>query len=238
MFGIFSQLYITFLYQPIYNVVIILYNHSPGPNLGWAMVMLALIVRLLMLPLTLRGYRTDHLLEESARDLREMENDTNLAPQEKRNKITAYLRAKGINPTSEIISVIAQLLFLAVLYQVVQHGITPEGYNMLYSFVKHPIGDLNTVFFFNVNVATRSVLYSAIAAALLFVEQLWEYESKKNIPEATFSERWYPLLLPIFTFILLVFLPATKAVFLGTSILFSLGVRTMFTLGSIGKSKK
>ncbi len=202
------------------------------------MVMLALIVRLAMVPLTLRGYKTDHLLEDSAADLRAIENDSNLTAKARRDKITEYLRVKGINPLSEIISVIAQLLFLGVLYQVVQHGITPDGYNQLYSFVQHPNGSLNTIFIFGVDVAHRSVLYSVIAAALLFIEQIWEYETKKNIPQATFSERWYPLLLPIFTFILLVFLPATKAVFLATSIIFSLGIRLMFTLGRLSKKSE
>lgn len=202
------------------------------------MVMLALIIRLCLLPLTLKGYRTDALLESLAPKVREIEANIHLSTREQRDKITELMKQAGINPASEIISVVLQLAFLAVLYQVVQHGITPDGYDKIYSFVSHPDESLNTIFIFGVEVSQRSVLYSLITAGLLFVEQVWEYESKKNIPEATFSERWYPLLLPIFTFILLVFLPATKAVFLATSILFSLGVRLMYTLGKSNKGSE
>lgn len=234
MLELIFEIYNSFLYQPIYNIVITLYNHSPGPNLGWAIVMLSLIVRIVLLPFTLKGYQTDKLLEGAAPQVREIEENFHLSTREKRQKITEILKQKGINPTAEIYSLFAQILFLGVLYQVVQNGITPGGYNQIYSFISHPNGSLNTVFF-GIDVSHTNILFSLIAGILLFVEQIWEYESKKNIPEATFSERWYPLLLPIFTFILLMLLPATKAVFLITSITFSLGIRLMFTLGKASK---
>lgn len=234
MIELVLELYNSLLYQPIYNIVIALYNYSPGPNLGWSIVMLAVIVRLLLLPFTLKGYQTDKLLEEAAPKVSEIEENFNLSSREKRQQITAILKQKGINPTAEIYSLFGQILFLAVLYQVVQNGITPDGYEQIYSFISHPTGSLNTVFF-GIDISHSNLIYSLIAGGLLFLEQIWEYESKKNIPEATFSERWYPLLLPIFTFILLMLLPATKAVFLITSIIFSLGIRLMFTLGKASK---
>ena len=234
MIELILELYNSILYQPIYNLVIVLYNYSPGPNLGWAMVMLALIVRLILLPFTLKGYQTDKLLEEAAQKIQEVEDNFNLSSKERRQKITEILKSKGINPISEIYSLFGQLIFLAVLYQVVQQGITPDGFSQLYSFVTHPSESINTVFF-GIDIADASFVFSLTGGVLLFIEQLWEYESKKNIPEATFSERWYPLLLPIFTFILLMLLPATKAVFLITSIAFSLGIRLMFTLGKASK---
>lgn len=234
MFALFGSLYFTLLYQPIYNLVIVLYNYSLGPNLGWAIVILAVIVRIIFLPFTLKGYSTDNLLEEISPTIHDIENDYNLNSKEKRTKVTEVMRSKGINPISEILSVVGQLLFLLVLYQIVQIGLHPP-FQGLYSFVGVP-KDVNTLFFFGKDVSKSfNFLYCAATAILLFIEQLWEYESKKDIPEATFSGRWYPLLLPISTFILLMVLPATKAVFLFTSILFSLGIRSMFTIGRLVK---
>lgn len=232
--GPILSLYHTFLYQPIFNLVILIYNYSPGPNLGWAIVLLSLLVRLVFVPLTIKGYSTDKKLENLTPRLNEIEGDNNLNPKEKRSKITEIMRQNGINPIAEIVSLLGQLLFLLILYQVVQHGIEPP-FTDLYGFIHNP-QHVNTIFFFGHDVAKAyDTLYCTIAAGLLFVEQVWEFESKKNIPEATLSGRWYPLLLPIFTFILLMVLPATKAVFIATSVLFSLGIRFMYTLGRIGK---
>lgn len=237
MIEFLGHLYTIVLYQPIYNLVIGLYNFSPGPNLGWAIVMLAIIVRLLFLPFTLRGYKTDNLLEEVSSTIKNIEASPNLNTREKRSQITQLLKVKGINPISEIISLFGQIIFLLVLFQIVQKGIRPSGYTQLYSFVTAPPGNVYHQFF-GIDISHPNFLLSAGAAALLFFEQVWEYEVKKDIPEATFSERWYPLLLPIFTFILLILLPATKAVFIGVSIIFSLGIRLMFTLGRAGKPKE
>ncbi len=193
------------------------------------MVLLAVIVRLIFLYFTLKGYQTDAKLKGVSNQILGIEKDNNLDSREKRHQITSLMRSNGINPLVEIYSVIGQLAFIGILYQIVQYGIHPEGFKQLYSFIPNP-GQVNTIFF-GFDVSRPSFLLSALAGGILFVEQLWEYEDKKDIPEATFSSKWYPLLLPIGTFILLVFLPATKAVFVITSIIFSLGIRLMITLG-------
>ncbi len=235
MIELIIGVYTSFLYQPIYNLVVFLSVLSPDQNLGWAIILLALIVRIIFFPLTLKGYQTDVKLEEASAQIKQIENDINLDSKTKRTKITEIIRTKGINPISEIISLFGQLLFLAVLYQIVQQGLHPP-YDDVYRFVPKP-SDIQTIFYGMDISKTGNFLLSAVAALILFAEQLWEYEAKKNIPEATFSGRWYPLLLPIATFILLLLLPATKAVFLAVSILFSIGVRLMYTLGRLGRNK-
>ncbi len=233
MIAFIIGLYTTFLYQPIYNLVVFLSALSPHQNLGWAIVILALIVRLVFFPLTLKGYDTDKLLEEASSQIRQIEADQSLDSKTKRERITQLMKTKGINPLAEIFSLLGQLIFLMILYQIVQQGLHPP-YEKLYNFIPKP-NDIDTVFFgFDISKPGNFVL-SAIAGLILFAEQVWEYEAKKDIPEATFSGRWYPLLLPIATFILLMLLPATKAIFLAVSILFSIGVRLMFTLGKLGK---
>ncbi len=235
MIELILSVYNTALYQPIYNLVVFLSVLSPDQNLGWAIVLLALIVRIIFFPLTLKGYQTDSLLEEASHQIKQIEEDNSLDSKAKRTKITEIMRTKGINPISEIVSLLGQLLFLGVLYQIVQQGLHPP-YNQLYNFVPKP-KDIETIFF-GIDISQPGNLFwSALAGIILFIEQVWEYEAKKNIPEATFSGRWYPLLLPIATFILLLLLPATKAIFLAVSVSFSIGVRFMFTLGSLGRKK-
>jgi len=235
MIQLIIGIYSNFLYEPIYNLVIFLSSVSPDQNLGWAIVLLALLVRIIFFPLTLKGYQTDAKLEEASTQIKKIEENNNIDSKEKRRQITELLKTKGINPISEIVSLVGQLVFLAVLYQIVQSGLHPP-YQNIYSFVPKP-SDIETKFY-GIDISqSGNLFWSGSAAAVLFVEQLWEYEAKKNIPEATFSGRWYPLLLPIATFILLLLLPATKAIFLAVSVLFSLGVRLMYTLGRLGRKK-
>src|SRR3989344_3327637 len=145
MIELILGIYTTVLYQPIYNLVVFLSVLSPEQILGWAIVLLALIVRIAFFPLTLKGYQTDAKLEEASQQIKQIEDDINLDSKIKRTKITEIMKTRGINPVAEIVSLLGQLVFLAVLYQIVQQGLHPP-YSHIYRFVPKP-NDIQTVFF-------------------------------------------------------------------------------------------
>lgn len=233
MLELIGNIYFYFLYQPIYNLVILLYDFSPTPKLAWAIIILAILVRILFLVFTLRGFKTDDLLEEITPKIREIENDINLNSKEKRTQITELMKSKGISPMSEIYSIFGQLLFIVILYQIVQSGLHNDT-GIIYRFIPHPVFPLETNFL-GIDISHTSFLLSLLSSGILFLELVWEYEDKKNIAESSFSGRWYPLLLPIATFILLMLVPATKAIFLIVSVLFSLVIRSLVTLARLNK---
>ena len=47
----------TFLYQPLFNVLIWIYANLTDQNLGWAIVYLTILLRLVLLPLTIKSER-------------------------------------------------------------------------------------------------------------------------------------------------------------------------------------
>lgn len=184
---------------------------------------------------SVRGYRTDAILESLAPQVREIENNASIQGREKRSQITALLKGRDIDPLAEIWAVLGQVIFLIGLYQVIQTGFGEKQTEMLYSFVSHP-QSFNTVFY-GFDLARTNVLLSAIASGVLFLELVLEYNAKKDVPRATVSEKWFPIILPIFTFLLLVILPSAKALFILTSVLFSLVLRAVISM-AIGSKKK
>lgn len=214
------------LYQPVYNLVVTVYNLTPGPNFGWTMVGLALLIRFLFIAFTVRGLKTDELLKEIEPQVKAIEADNYLPSQEKRAKIIELIKSKGINPYTEIYTFLGQVAFLGVNYKVIQ-DFNANGFHYLYSFVGRP-EEVNTNFF-GFDLLAPSVFLSAFAAGLLLILEIWEYYEKKEFPTA-FSERWFPLLLAGVTFILLVILPSAKAVFVATSVLFSLCLKAIIQL--------
>jgi hypothetical protein len=115
----------------------------------------------------------------------------------------------------------------------VQSGLHNDT-GIIYRFIPHPVFPLETNFL-GIDISHTSFLLSLLSSGILFLELVWEYEDKKNIAESSFSGRWYPLLLPIATFILLMLVPATKAIFLIVSVLFSLVIRSLVTLARLNK---
>ncbi|MCL5411519.1 MAG: YidC/Oxa1 family membrane protein insertase [Patescibacteria group bacterium] len=229
MFGPIELLWTEFLYKPIYNLVVLTYNLTPGPNLGWAIISLAILIRIVFLYFSLRGFRTDEILEEVTPQVKKIEEEYKYNPTERRRKISELLRGKEIDPNAEIYAVLAQFIFLIVLYQVLQMGIHPEGFKLLYNFVPHP-ATINALFY-GTDLSRPSILWSGIASFMFFVELIWEYETKKNISRVRFSEKWFPLLFAIFTFILLIILPSAKALFLFISVVFSMLLRVTVGFG-------
>jgi membrane protein insertase Oxa1/YidC/SpoIIIJ len=229
MFGPLEFFWTEILYKPIYNLVIFTYNYTPGPSLGWAIIGLAIIIRIAFLYFSLRGFRTDEILESLTPQVQKIEEEYQYNPSERRRRITELLRGRDIDTHAEIYAVLAQFVFLVVLYQVLQEGIKPEGFGLLYDFVPHP-SQINPLFF-GIDLSHSDIFLSAMAAGLFFIELLWEYEVKKDFPRKTISERWFPLLFALFTFILLTVLPSAKALFLFVSVLFSMALRMVIGAG-------
>ena len=226
--GILDFIWSEILYKPIFNFIIFLYTVSPGPNLGWAIVVLAIFVRLLFLYFSIKGFRTDLILDSLAPQIRAIESNEDLASREKRIQLARLVKSRDIDVYAEIWGLLGQVGFMIVLYQVVQVGLKPSGFKDLYEFVPHP-ANIQSIFF-GIDVLHSNMGLNAITAAVLFVEQLWEYATKKSLAYGRFSERWLPLLFPLFTFIILMVLPATKALFVLTSVIFSLILRIIISV--------
>jgi len=216
------------LYRPIYNLFIFVYNFTPGPNVGWAVISLAILIRVLFLNSTFRGFRTDAVIEDIEPYLEKIEEEEKHDPKEKRRRITELLKGKDINLYHEFYVIFAQVVFLIVLYSVFQYGFSKEGMRELYSWVKVPSSIHSN--FFGFDLAHPNALLSLVASLTLFIQLVWEYNSKLNIVRIRFSEKWFPLLLAIFTYILLVILPSAKALFILVSVLFSILLKVIIVV--------
>ncbi len=233
MTDLIAFIWTEFFYRPTYNLIVFIYHLTPGPNYGWAIVGIAILIRFLFLYFSLRGLKTDAILESLSPQIQKIETDKTLSEKERRNAITALLKGKDVHPYAEFYAVVAQLLFLAANYQVLQVGLKPSSFATLYFFVPHP-SSINTIFF-SFDLTKSSYILSFFAASVLFIEQVIEYNAKKNIVIKKFSEKWFPLLLSLFTFILLVILPSAKAIFISVSVIFSLFLRAVVQLARNNK---
>lgn len=222
MIDLFNSLWIEFLYKPIFNLVVITYNLTPGPSFGLALIGLALLIRFIFLYFTLQGYKHEEELASVHTQISKIEKDKSLSNKEKLQKISTITKPFGINPVFSAVPIFAQILFLGVLYQIIQVGIYGDGFHNLYNFVHNPV-QVNTIFF-GFELAKPNLLLSLLAAFTLFLERIWEYGERKEIGES-FAVKWDPLIWPLGTFIILIILPSAKAVFLITSIVFSIVIK-------------
>jgi membrane protein insertase Oxa1/YidC/SpoIIIJ len=212
------------LYKPIYNLVIFTYNITPGPSFGLAIIGLAILIRFIFLYFTLLGYKHDQQLAEVRPAIEKIEKDKTLTSKERIERVSTITKPIGINPFLTSLPLFAQVIFLGVLYQIIQGGIYRGGFDNLYSFVTKPTF-INTQFL-GFDLANPSILLALITAAFLLIERIWEYNQKKDIG-GSFAQKWDPLIWPAGTFIILLILPSAKAIFLMTSVAFSFIIKSI-----------
>lgn len=208
-----------FLYQPLFNVLIWVYNNMTTQNMGWAVIYLTIALRVILVPLSIiqlkNQKRNEQLLEELKRVDTQFKNDQVL----KNQQIRELFRRKKISPWAKFLSLGIQGLVLVLLYQVFLQGITGERIlKTLYTFIDFP-GTINTMFYgFNLR-ARHDIFWPVLVALGIFWENIMEFRHRKlPITKADLS---YFTLFPLAIFFILWMLPMVKSLFVLTSIIFS-----------------
>lgn len=133
----------TIFFHPILNVMILLY-HFLGDNLGWAILGIAVIARILMIPLVKRQTEMTKKMSSLRPELEKL-NKKYANNKEKLTQEQMKLYKKvGYNPLGCIGTFLPQLLILSVLIGVIRH-VTDSDLQGLYDVVRNITGISNGV---------------------------------------------------------------------------------------------
>ena len=213
------EFWTTYLYQPIFNVLIWIYNNFTDQNLGWAVVYLTILLRVVLLPFTLVTEKTvaDNRAVED--DVERIKREFHQDPVQQKNEIRMALKKRRVRPFSRAIVIGVQLLVLILLYQVFIRGITGRNViAILYPWVDFP-GKINSSFYGFELGQTRTFFWPLLVSLVLFFEIYLGYRKFKG--KFTQGHLAYIVIFPIFSFLALWILPMVKSLFILTSVLFS-----------------
>jgi YidC/Oxa1 family membrane protein insertase len=153
------------LYQPLLNILILIYSYFPGHNFGVSIVVLTVLIRLLLYPLVSESIRVQKVTADLQPKMKEIQ-EKHKNDKEKQTLLTMQLfKEHKINPFGGILLLVIQLPILIALYQVFYKGITSDVLKLLYGFVPNP-GTIDQTFLGLVNLANGS-LAMAVAAGIL-----------------------------------------------------------------------
>lgn len=213
-----SALWHNYLYQPLFNFIIWIYNNWTDMNFGWAVVYLTIILRIILLPFTLVNERNSVKNAEIASEIRKLGKEYPTDVIQRKEEIRRLLKQRRVQPWARVVVLGVQLLVLILLYQVFLRGITGEKIlSILYPSVDFP-GFIETNFYgFELGEA-RTFIWPGIIAVWLFVEIYLDLHKKGKIQK---KDMMFFLLFPMFVFVLLWYLPMVKSLFILTSMVFS-----------------
>ena len=167
--------FFTTLYQPLYNVLMFLVWLIPGHYVGLAIIVLTVLIRVALLPSSLKAARfqvKNAELQPKVNKIRREIKDQ----QEQTKAIMALYKEEGHSPFGSCLPLLIQMPILIVMYQVFRGGLNTDGLTALYSFMPRP-EMLNTDFLgFDLTVADPWIL--PILAGLLQFGLSWMMKPK------------------------------------------------------------
>lgn len=157
----------TILYQPLYNLLIFLAWLMPGNSIGLAIIFLTIIIRLILLPSSLKAARSQVRLQALQPKINEIRKNYKDQQEQSRALMELY-KTEGVSPFSSCLPQLIQLPILFILYKVFQVGLDSSRFSLLYSFTPHP--EVINPHFLGLNLANPDLwILPLLAGASQFV---------------------------------------------------------------------
>ena len=169
---IVAAFYNTLFYQPLFNGLVWFYTILPWPDLGVAIILLTVAIRIILTPLLWKGQSAQRKMAELQPEIKRLQEETK-NDREKQGKALMELYAKHhINPFSGCLMMLAQIPILIALFHVFQRGFDPAELKLLYDFVANP-GSLNPITFGLVDLSKGNIFVGVVAAVTQYLQIKW-----------------------------------------------------------------
>lgn len=224
-----TTIFNTLLYQPLFNLLVFFYNIIPGHDFGVAIILVTLLTRIILFPLSKRGIKSRKSLEELQPKIKEIQKKYKDKSEQAKYLMEVYKEHK-INPASGCLPLIIQLPILIALYRAFIGVMNPKSFILLYPFIKHP-GTIHASFLGIVDLAIPSIFLAVLTGALQFVQSLIMFKTpvktggadqKMDGIQKTMG-RQMTYFMPLITFFIALKLPAGLPLYWAVTTLFSIG---------------
>jgi len=244
--------------QPLFNLLTFIYkvtqvlSFNPVLNLGFYIVILTLIIKVLMLPFVIPSFKNMKKQKALKPELDKLKAKYDSDKKKLAEEQMKLFKEHGINPTSGCLSQIVMIFALIGLYQVVDKlskitNLSDLNYSLYSSFLHFSdIDKLENLFiFFNMSEPDTSfvlpifaAIFTLISSAMLLPE-LTEAEKAAKKASTSMEDMAYTMqqqmtiLAPVMTFFACLTLDSALSLYITISAIFGV-VQQYFLLGGFG----
>lgn len=179
------------LYKPLYNLLVGLIFISPGHQLWLAVIILTVLIRVALLPLTRSITRQQALISKLKPELDALQAKYKGDKMRLSQEMMAFYKRHRVNPYGSCLPMILQLVILVVLYRVFQVGVDKIRLDLIYGFMPKP--EQVNPYFFGINLSLPDLFVLPIIAGSLQFIQTWQMmpksQSKTGDPSAAVQKQ-------------------------------------------------
>ncbi|HET8671198.1 MAG TPA: YidC/Oxa1 family membrane protein insertase [Candidatus Saccharimonadales bacterium] len=111
-----GDLFTTFIVQPIFNLLVLIYALIPGHNFGLAIILFTILIRILMWPLIKKQLHQVRLMRKVQPELKKIKKAAAGDKRKEQMMMMELYRERGINPFGQIGLLLLQIPILLGLY--------------------------------------------------------------------------------------------------------------------------
>lgn len=156
----------TFVYQPLYNLLVFLYNVVPGQDFGIAIILTTLILKFVLLPLSKQQIESQKKMQDLQPKIKELQHKYKNDKEKQTRAMMDFYKENKVNPFAGCLPLVIQITFLLAIYRVLinisQAGLKVEQ-NDLYAFVANP-GQIHNLFLSLVDLSVPNYAIAVLAA--------------------------------------------------------------------------
>lgn len=176
MFGFLVNVFNIFLYRPLFNFLVLIYNYLPGHDFGMAIIILTIIIRLIIYPLSVKALNSQKTLQKLQPEVEELKKKYKDDKEKQGKEILELYRKEKINPFSGLFLALVQLPILIALYNVFWNGLKSGELSNLYSFISNPV-NINPTFLNLIDLSKPNLVFAVIAGVIQF------FQTKMLVPK-------------------------------------------------------
>ena len=167
-------------FQPILNLLVWLYVTVPGQDIGIAIILLTIVIKLILYPLTHLQIKQQRAMQELQPKIEEIRKRLKDDKEKQAAELMELYKKDKVNPAASCLPLLIQLPVFIALFSALKTGLASHGLNMLYPFVPNP-QTINTMFL-GIFDLTKPNYVLAILAGLV---QFWQTRQILKPPAAT-----------------------------------------------------
>lgn len=166
MSGIFNIL----LTQPFSNLIVFLYSYVAFHDLGIAIIMFTVLMRLILWPIFYGGLKSQAVMQKIAPEIQKAQDQNKGNREAQAVAVMEVYKRNKVNPFSPFLYLLLQLPFIIVIYKIFPGDFSQSPLLAhLYSFIPAP-GEIDTMFLGLIDLAKPNMIIVGLTAIAQYVQ--------------------------------------------------------------------
>lgn len=178
----FNSIWHSLFFDPVYNSLVFFIDVVRGGDVGIAIILTVILVKVLLLPVSLKAIRTQLVMREMEPKMKELKEKFKDQREELARRTMQLFKEHNVNPLSSILLLLIQIPIVFALYFAVYKGggIALPAINtaLLYPFIPTP-ETVNMIFLGFIDITSKSIPLALLAGVTQYIH------TRLSLPPAT-----------------------------------------------------